>query len=73
MPRYKLRTLLIVLTLGPPLLAGAWRRYDRWNREREIQHEFDLVLYDGDSTRSALSSTGNPFLWDMQNPPKRAE
>ena len=24
MPRYKLRTLLIVLALGPPLLAGAW-------------------------------------------------
>jgi hypothetical protein len=22
--RYKLRTLLIVLALGPPLLAGAW-------------------------------------------------
>jgi hypothetical protein len=24
MLRYKLRTLLIVLALGPPLLAGAW-------------------------------------------------
>jgi len=24
MPRYKLRTLLIVLTLAPPLLAAAW-------------------------------------------------
>jgi hypothetical protein len=29
MLRYKLRTLLIVLTIGPPLLAGAWFvRYD---------------------------------------------
>jgi len=25
MPRYKLRTLLIVLALGPPVLAAAWR------------------------------------------------
>ena len=24
MPRYKLRTLLIVLAIGPPLLAGLW-------------------------------------------------
>jgi hypothetical protein len=24
MPRYKLRTLLIVLGVGPPLLAGLW-------------------------------------------------
>jgi hypothetical protein len=24
MPRYKLRTLLIVLALGPMVLAGAW-------------------------------------------------
>ena len=24
MPRYKLRTLLIALALGPPLLAGLW-------------------------------------------------
>jgi len=24
MPRYKLRTLMIVLAVGPPLLAAAW-------------------------------------------------
>ena len=31
MPRYKLRTLLIVVALGPPALAGAWwaARQDR--------------------------------------------
>jgi hypothetical protein len=27
MPRYKLRTLLIVLALGPMVLAGAWLLY----------------------------------------------
>jgi hypothetical protein len=40
--RYRLRTLLIVLALGPPLLAGVWvsystrreaaRRYAEWER-----------------------------------------
>jgi hypothetical protein len=29
MPRYKLRTLLIVLALGPPVLAGAWSLFCR--------------------------------------------
>jgi hypothetical protein len=33
MPRYKLRTLLIVLALGPPLLAGAyWKWLEHWQR-----------------------------------------
>jgi hypothetical protein len=73
MPRFKLRTLLIVLAVGPMVLAWGWNKYDRWSREREAQREFKLILYDGDSTRGALSSNGNPFLWDMQNPPKRAE
>ena len=25
MPRYRLRTLQILLAIGPPVLAGAWR------------------------------------------------
>jgi hypothetical protein len=29
MPRYRLRTLLIVLALGPPMLAGGWW-FVRW-------------------------------------------
>src|SRR5262245_27973497 len=28
MPRYRLRTLLILLAVGPPLLAGAWLTWD---------------------------------------------
>jgi hypothetical protein len=39
--RYRLRTLLIVLAIGPIVLgiAGreAWRRYDKWQRARLIQ------------------------------------
>jgi hypothetical protein len=30
--RYRLRTLLIVLTLGPPVLAGAWVKLVEWRR-----------------------------------------
>jgi hypothetical protein len=33
--QYRLRTLLIVLALGPPLLAGAWTQYTAWKAERE--------------------------------------
>jgi len=36
--RYKLRTLLILLALGPPMIAGAWlaiERYRAW-RHREV-------------------------------------
>jgi hypothetical protein len=32
--RYKLRTLLIVLALGPPVLAGGWWKYSAWRQEQ---------------------------------------
>jgi len=35
MLRYKLRTLLILLAVGPPMLAGAWSKYWAWKAERE--------------------------------------
>jgi hypothetical protein len=33
--RYRLRTLLIVLALGPPVLAGGWWKYTEWKAEQE--------------------------------------
>src|SRR5689334_9320802 len=40
MPRYKLRTLLIVLALGPPLLAPigvwGWREFVAWRNARSL-------------------------------------
>lgn len=33
--QYRLRSLLIVLALGPPLLAGSWRAYAQWQLSRE--------------------------------------
>jgi len=38
MPRYKLRALLIVLALGPPVLAGGWFVY-AWDRNARYVYE----------------------------------
>jgi hypothetical protein len=56
-PRYKLRTLLIVLALGPPVLAGAWwagglmiASYSKRNQPRcggvqfvDVPYEFVII------------------------------
>jgi hypothetical protein len=31
--RFRLRTLLIVLALGPPSLAGWWRAFQAWEKQ----------------------------------------
>jgi len=36
--RYRLRTLLIVMALGPPLIAGAWWGWSEW-QTRRVSHE----------------------------------
>jgi len=36
-PRYKLRTLLILLAILPPLLAVGWWKYSAWKAEQERQ------------------------------------
>ena len=33
--RYKLRTLLILLAILPPLLWLGWTKYEEWKEERE--------------------------------------
>ena len=41
MLRYKLRTLLILLAVGPPMMAPvgvwAWRKYDAWRNMRSVR------------------------------------
>jgi len=34
MPRYKLRTLLLLLTILPPLLWIGWTKYEAWRAEQ---------------------------------------
>jgi hypothetical protein len=41
--RYRLRTLLIVLTIGPALLAGTWFGWQRY-LEHKRQREFDELV-----------------------------
>jgi hypothetical protein len=40
-PRYKLRTLLILLAILPPLLAVGWSRYTAWRAEQVRRAELD--------------------------------
>ena len=37
--RYRLRTLLIVAALGPPLLWIGWTKYKAWQAEQEQFHD----------------------------------
>jgi len=54
--RYRLRTLLILMALGPPILAGAW-----WTRQRIIEQrrrsEFDRLI-------ELISSSVRPNVWE---------
>jgi hypothetical protein len=47
MPRYKLQTLLIVLALGPMVLAVGWWKYARWSdredRKQQVERFSDLA------------------------------
>jgi hypothetical protein len=43
MPRYSLRTLLILLAIGPPLVAGVWVEWQRYRAEY-AQREFDKLI-----------------------------
>ena len=40
MPRYKLRTLLILLAVLPPVLAVGWWGYSAWQENQEREREF---------------------------------
>ena len=42
--RYRLRTLLIVLAVGPALLWIGWTKYEAWRTEYEWHHEFDGMI-----------------------------
>jgi hypothetical protein len=44
--RYRLRTLLIVLTLAPPLLAGGWWKFCEW-RKQQHRREIERLYREG--------------------------
>jgi hypothetical protein len=53
MLHYKLRTLLIVLALGPPTLAGLYWTLDEWRRVRAA-HEARLTAHEAQDRLARL-------------------
>jgi hypothetical protein len=51
--RFNLRTLLIVLALGPPVLAGAWWILDEWRRI-QVTREASLLASDAQQRLARL-------------------
>jgi hypothetical protein len=48
--RFRLRTLLIVLVLGPPLLAGAWSTWQEYVRRIAIDKKQRISAIDSPFT-----------------------
>jgi hypothetical protein len=44
--RYSLRTLLLVLALGPPVLTGAWWAWARWTEPTEVLLPSHTIIYE---------------------------
>jgi hypothetical protein len=44
MPRYNLRTLLVLLAILPPLLWFGWTKYEAWKAEQERQRMLREIL-----------------------------
>jgi hypothetical protein len=68
--RYRLRTLLIVLALGPPSLAGWWislDRYSQWKRREEISENVRAAFSAGSGIRSRVPLINAGFSGDAAN------
>ena len=63
--RYKLRTLLLVMAIGPPLLAGVWWMHQK-NTERLRQQDFDNLIH-------LIQTTVKPESWDDVGGPGSAD
>jgi len=72
-PRYKLRTLLILLAILPPLLAVGWWQYSAWRAEQEKQRalrearpqvQIEVVISTGGSLAPPAASPPQPLLVD---------
>ena len=63
MLRYKLRTLLIVLTILPPLLWIGWTKYEAWKAEQERQRIIQIYS-------SWVSDLDLQGYWRVAQPPE---
>jgi hypothetical protein len=53
-PRYKLRTLLILLAILPPLLWIGWTKYEAWRAALERREQEQLIARQRESEQLAL-------------------
>jgi hypothetical protein len=70
--RYKLRTLMILLAIMPPLLWLGWTKYEAWRAERERQRLFIIAM------EAIAASYNHPAIWQAigslsQTPPPAAD
>jgi hypothetical protein len=65
-PRYKLRTLLILLAILPPLLAVGWWKYSAWRAEQERLAHTRLWLDNGTRAPPSLIA---PIISDQKAAP----
>jgi len=69
-PRYRLRTLLLLLAILPPLLAVDWSKYSAWRAEQERQR---MLLEVPDGVVVLLSGPIPPTVDPPGAPPRAAE
>jgi len=60
MLRYKLRTLLILLAILPPLLWLGWTKYEAWRAERERQRWEEIVRLIGEDSAEEVKPQIQP-------------
>jgi hypothetical protein len=68
--RYRLRTLMIVLAVLPPLLWFGWTKYEAWKAEQERQRLLSIIV-------EAMSGRDKTAIWQAirslsQTPPPPA-
>jgi hypothetical protein len=67
--RFRLRTLMIFLALGPPVLAGAYFKYRDYKERQELAAEIELVFSGLLRGGSAITLRPGSFLDDLSAPP----
>jgi hypothetical protein len=69
--RYRLRTLLILSALLPPLLAGGWWKYSAWRAEREARALYEeLGQAEADQLVHIDPIIDEALLIELSSPPK---
>ena len=69
-PRYKLRTLLILLAILPPLLWIGWTKYAAWRAERERLEHVRVWTIDGEMIGGGTVGWTNSPLVTLPEEPR---